>query len=186
MRKLSMDELERLSINQFKDSEKIPVVIVLDNIRSQHNIGSIFRTADAYRINCIHLCGITATPPNREIQKTALGATDSVCWKYFETTHQSIEELKAEDYKIIVIEQVQGSVNLKDFKSNKYKKIAIVFGNEVSGVGDEIIEACDACVEIPQYGTKHSLNVSVSAGIVIWEIWNTFAHEIPENTSHIR
>lgn len=186
MKKVTMDELERLSVNQFRDTEKIPVVIVLDNIRSQHNIGSIFRTADAYRISCIHLCGITATPPNREIQKTALGATESVCWKYYQSTLESVAELKKEGYYIIAIEQATGSVNLRDFKSDKYKSIALIFGNEVHGVGDEVMEVCDACIEIPQYGTKHSLNVSVSAGIVIWEIWHTFADEIPDNTDHIR
>lgn len=181
-----MDELDRLSLKQFKNTGKIPVVIVLDNIRSQHNIGSIFRTADAYRISCIHLCGITATPPNREIQKTALGATESVCWKYFESTMQAIEKLKSEGYKIVVVEQAHGSINLRNFKSVDYGKIAIIFGNEVSGVDDEVMKVCDACIEIPQFGTKHSLNVSVSAGIVIWEIWHTFADEIPDNTDHIR
>jgi len=165
-----MEELDRLTISQFKESEKVPVVIVLDNIRSQHNIGSIFRTADAFRIQCIHLCGITATPPNREIQKTALGATESVEWKYFPSTLDSINELKNAGYEIIAIEQAEGSINIKEFESSKYKKIGIIFGNEINGVDDSIMEIIDQCIEIPQYGTKHSLNVSVAAGITIWEI----------------
>lgn len=165
-----MEELDRLTISQFKESEKVPVVIVLDNIRSQHNIGSIFRTADAFRIQCIHLCGITATPPNREIQKTALGATESVEWKYFPSTLDSINELKNAGYEIIAIEQAEGSINIKEFESNKYKRIGIIFGNEINGVDDSIMEIIDQCIEIPQYGTKHSLNVSVAAGITIWEI----------------
>lgn len=165
-----MEELDRLTVSQFKASEKVPVVIVLDNIRSQHNIGSIFRTADAFRIQCIHLCGITATPPNREIQKTALGATESVEWKYFPSTLESVNELKNAGYEIIAIEQAEGSISIKDFKSTKDMKLGIVFGNEVNGVDDVIMELCDHCIEIPQYGTKHSLNVSVAAGITIWEI----------------
>lgn len=165
-----MEELDRLTVSQFKASEKVPVVIVLDNIRSQHNIGSIFRTADAFRIQCIHLCGITATPPNREIQKTALGATESVEWKYFPSTLESVSELKNAGYEIIAIEQAEGSISIKDFKSTKHMKLGIVFGNEVNGVDDVIMGLCDHCIEIPQYGTKHSLNVSVAAGITIWEI----------------
>lgn len=174
MKKLTMEELERLTVTQFKESDKIPVTIVLDNIRSQHNVGSIFRTADAFRIERIHLCGITATPPNREIQKTALGATESVEWSYFSSTLGSINELKTKGYVIIAIEQAVGSIDIADIQVIKTEKTAIVFGNEVHGVSDEVMEVCDMCIEIPQFGTKHSLNVSVSAGIVIWEIFKKF------------
>lgn len=171
MKKLTTEEIERLSLRDFKEVVKLPVVVVLDNIRSQHNIGSVFRTSDAFRINCIHLCGITATPPNREIQKTALGATESVDWKYFPTTNESIQLLKSQGYRIIAIEQAHGSINVKDYEPESNRKVAIIFGNEVHGIDDEIMELVDLCLEIPQYGTKHSLNVSVSAGIVIWEIF---------------
>lgn len=172
MKKLSMEELDRLSVSQFREIDKIPVVVVLDNIRSQHNIGSVFRTADAFRIESIHLCGITATPPNREIQKTALGATESVNWKYYSTTMESLIELKKQGYSIIAIEQADESKPINDFKPQIYNKMALVFGNEVYGVQDEVMAICDDCIEIPQYGTKHSLNVSVSAGIVIWDVYN--------------
>ncbi len=174
MKKLSMEELDRLTVTQFKESRKIPVTIVLDNIRSQHNIGSIFRTADAFRIECIHLCGITATPPNREIQKTALGATESVEWSYFSSTLTSINELKTKGYFIAAIEQADESIDISDVQFKMPEKTAIVFGNEVYGVSDEVMDVCDMCIEIPQFGTKHSLNVSVSAGIVIWEIFKRF------------
>ncbi len=166
-----MEELERLTVTQFKESQKFPITIVLDNIRSQHNIGSIFRTADAFRIECIHICGITATPPNREIQKTALGATESVEWSYFSSTLTSINELKAKGYLIVAIEQADGSIDISEFQVDSNQKIALIFGNEVYGVSDEIMNVCDMCLEIPQFGTKHSLNVSVSAGIVIWEVF---------------
>ncbi len=172
MKKLSMEELDRLSVSQFREIDKIPVVVVLDNIRSQHNIGSVFRTADAFRIESIHLCGITATPPNREIQKTALGATESVNWKYYSTTMESLIELKKQGYSIIAIEQADESKPINDFKPQIFNKMALVFGNEVYGVQDEVMSICDDCIEIPQYGTKHSLNVSVSAGIVIWDVYN--------------
>lgn len=174
MKKLSMEELERLSVSQFREIDKMPVVVVLDNIRSQHNIGSIFRTADAFRVGGIHLCGITATPPNREIQKTALGATESVEWRYYPSTMQSVSDLKEQGYAIIAIEQADESKGINDFNPQKFNKIALVFGNEVYGVEDEIMEICDECIEIPQYGTKHSLNVSVSAGIVIWDVCNKY------------
>lgn len=177
-----MEELDRLSIDDFRNSPKQPVVIVLDNVRSQHNIGSIFRTADAFRIDSIHLCGITATPPNREIQKTALGATESVDWKYFITTSESVEVLRKEGYHIVAVEQVHGSVNINDFDSAKYEKFALIFGNEVHGIDEEILSLCDSFIEIPQFGTKHSLNVSVSAGIVLWEISRKFLHDRPSNT----
>lgn len=174
MKKLTMEELDRLTVDQFKESSKIPVIIVLDNIRSQHNIGSIFRTADAFKIQSIHLCGITATPPNREIQKTALGATESVEWKYHQSTIKLVKELKQDGYYVVAIEQADESVNVNDFKSNIYNKIALIFGNEVHGIDDDVMEICDGCIEIPQHGTKHSLNVSVAAGIVIWEIFTKF------------
>lgn len=170
MRKLLNSELNRLSANDFKEADKLPVVIVLDNIRSQHNIGSVFRTSDAFLMQAIYLCGITATPPHREIHKTALGATDTVSWKYFETTRMAVETLKSEGYKIIAIEQAEESINLEDFMIDNNEKTALIFGNEVDGVSEEIMQLADACIEIPQYGTKHSLNISVSAGIVIWEI----------------
>jgi 23S rRNA (guanosine2251-2'-O)-methyltransferase len=165
-----MEELNRLSVEEFRNALKLPVVCILDNIRSQHNIGSVFRTADAFGIEEIFLCGITATPPSREIQKTALGATESVKWTYFEHTTSAIENLKSLGYKIIAIEQVQGSVSLHEFKADKEQKLALIFGNEVDGVGNESLELCDAAVEIPQFGTKHSFNISVTAGIVLWQI----------------
>lgn len=170
MRKLLNSELNRLTTNDFKEADKLPVVIVLDNIRSQHNIGSVFRTSDAFLMQAIYLCGITATPPHREIHKTALGATDTVSWKYFETTRMAVETLKSEGYKIIAIEQAEESINLEDYTIDNNEKTALIFGNEVDGVSEEIMQLADACIEIPQYGTKHSLNISVSAGIVIWEI----------------
>jgi len=170
VKKLSMKELNRKSIEEFKSSKKIPVIIVLDNVRSLLNVGSIFRTADAFSIEAIYLCGITGTPPNKEIQKTALGATDSVSWKYFKNTNDAITELKKSDYFIYAVEQVKDSIKLNQFRLNeKHRKLAFVFGNEVNGVDDNILHLCDAAVEIPQTGTKHSLNVSVSAGIILWE-----------------
>lgn len=171
MKKLSTNEIKRLSVADFKEALKLPVVIVLDNVRSQHNIGSVFRTADAFRLEAIHLCGITATPPNREIHKTALGATESVDWKYFSATADSIQDLKEAGYKIIAIEQVKGSLMINNFTPELSGKFALVFGNEVHGIEDDIINSSDLCLEIPQTGTKHSLNVSVSAGIVLWEFF---------------
>lgn len=170
MRKIPNSELNRLSIEDFKKADKLPVVIILDNIRSQHNIGSVFRTSDAFRMDKILLCGITATPPNREIHKTALGATESVEWKYFDTTIAAIEYLRKDSYKIYAIEQVENSINLMDFKLNINDKTAFIFGNEVDGVSEEVMPLVDGSIEIPQFGTKHSLNIAVSAGIVIWEI----------------
>jgi len=171
MRKLKLSELNRISVEDFKHAPKTPVVIVLDNIRSMHNIGSVFRTADAFRIEAIYLCGITSTPPNKEIHKTALGATDSVDWKYFEKTEDAVGLLKSENYTVYAIEQAEGSVSLDNLTIPVTGKIAIVFGNEINGVGEEVIKCADGCIEIPQYGTKHSLNISVSAGIVVWEIF---------------
>jgi tRNA G18 (ribose-2'-O)-methylase SpoU len=170
MRKLNNEELNRLTVDDFKEVEKIPLIIVLDNIRSQHNIGSVFRTSDAFRIAAIHLCGITATPPNREIHKTALGATDTVNWAYFENTLLAIEKLKEKNYTIYAVEQAEQSISLNDFIVKEGDKIALIFGNEVDGVSEEVMQKVDGCIEIPQFGTKHSLNISVSAGIVIWEV----------------
>ena len=170
MRKLSMDELNRKSVDEFKQSDKMPIMIVLDNIRSMHNIGSAFRTADAFLIEGIYLCGFTAQPPHREIHKTALGATDTVAWTHFEETTEAIIALKAEGYEVWSIEQTEGSIMLDDLLIEKDEKIAVVFGNEVDGVSEEVIKLCNGCIEIPQYGMKHSLNVSVAAGIVLWEL----------------
>ncbi len=168
MKKLSMDELNRLSPEAYKDSPKIPLVIILDNIRSLNNVGSAFRTGDAFAIEKIYLCGITGTPPHREIEKTALGATSSVSWEYHEDTLGAIEKLKTEGYRICAFEQVSGSVYLDDWKAGKGQKYAFVFGNEVFGVEEEVIAIADEVIEIPQSGTKHSLNVSVTLGIAIW------------------
>jgi tRNA G18 (ribose-2'-O)-methylase SpoU len=169
MRKLKLDELERLSVDEFKKVKKIPVIAVLDNIRSAMNVGSIFRTADAFAIEKIIICGISATPPNREITKTAIGATESVEWEYFENIVEAIAQLKSSGYLIAGVEQTTDSVLLG--KSNiEFEKVAVVFGNEVDGVHDDIIDQLDLCIEIPQFGTKHSLNVSVCAGIVLWEL----------------
>jgi len=170
MRKLKLDELNRLSVEDFKKSEKLPLTLVLDNIRSLNNIGSIFRTADGFRVEKIHLCGITACPPHRDIQKTALGATDSVDWKYFDKTIDSVKELKSEGYTILCLEQVERSTYLHDFKPEKNAKYALVLGNEVKGVDDEIIANSDFYLEILQIGTKHSFNVTISAGIAIYDI----------------
>ncbi|MFW5793660.1 MAG: RNA methyltransferase [Bacteroidota bacterium] len=175
MRKLSMEELGRISAEEFKQQKKLPVMVVLDNIRSMMNIGSVFRTSDAFRLEGICLCGITAIPPNREIHKTALGATESVDWIFYEKTADAIKSLKKLGYEIIAIEQTDSSINLLDFVPQNNTKYAVVFGNEVKGVDDEVLELCDLCVEIPQFGTKHSLNISVTAGIVIWDFFRKLA-----------
>ncbi len=166
--KLSIRELQRISTEEFKGVKKLPLIVVLDNIRSLHNIGAIFRTCDAFRINQIHLCGLTAQPPHAEIHKTALGAEYSVDWKYYEHTMESIHALKASGYTLLAVEQAKDSIMLDVLQLDSTKKYAIVMGNEVKGVQQQVIDACDGCIEIPQYGTKHSLNVSVSAGMVIW------------------
>jgi 23S rRNA (guanosine2251-2'-O)-methyltransferase len=171
MKKLSMDELNRLSVVDFKKQEKTQVIIVLDNVRSLNNVGSIFRTADSFLLEGIYLLGITATPPHREIQKTALGATESVNWKHFENPLDGIADLKMRGFKIISIEQVENPVFLNDFIPSKNEKYAIVMGNEVEGVSEEIIKESDLCIEVPQFGTKHSLNVSVCAGILVWDFF---------------
>jgi len=169
MRKLKNNELNRIDVDEFKGTIKNPIIIVLDNIRSMNNIGSVFRTADAFLIEAIYLCGITAIPPNKEIHKTALGATESVNWLYFESTDKAIESLKNQNYAVFAIEQVDESIMLDKFNPQKFKKIAFVFGNEINGVDAEIIKNVDGCIEIPQFGTKHSLNIAVSVGIVIWD-----------------
>jgi len=174
MRKLENSELERKSIEDFKKSEKTPLILVLDDIRSLHNIGSVFRTADAFLIEKIILCGITATPPNKEIHKTALGATETVTWEHHENVLEVITNLKKEKIITLAIEQVESSIFLQDFKVDKDQKYALVFGNEVYGVAQEAVALCDGCIEIPQLGTKHSLNISVSAGIVVWDLFKQF------------
>ena len=169
MRKLRMDELNRKSIKEFKESDKIPIVVVLDNIRSMHNVGSVFRTADAFLLQAIYLCGYTPQPPHRDIQKTALGATETVEWSYYTDAVAAVQSLRNEEYAIFAIEQVEKSLRLHEFDPQQYKRLAVVFGNEVSGVGEEVLKLCDGSIEIPQFGMKHSLNISVAAGIVLWE-----------------
>lgn len=175
MRKLLNEELNRLDIDEYKRSSKIPVVVILDNVRSMNNIGSVFRTADAFRIASISLCGITAVPPNKDIHKTALGATESVDWKYFGDTSQAISFWKEKGYLICSIEQTVNSILLESFPINSGRKYALVFGHEIRGVEQAAVDLSDYCIEIPQYGTKHSLNISVSAGIVMWEFYRKFA-----------
>lgn len=170
MKKLRNSELKRFSVEEFKESEKIPIVVVLDNVRSQSNVGSVFRTADAFRIEAIYLCGITAKPPHREIQKTALGATESVDWKYYESALDAVDELKKNNYQVFAVEQVKDSLKLGEYIADSSRKIALIFGNEVKGIQQEIINLSDNCIEIPQYGTKHSLNISITVGIVLWEL----------------
>jgi tRNA G18 (ribose-2'-O)-methylase SpoU len=171
MRKLENSELDRISISDFKQIEKTPIIIVLEDVRSLHNIGSVFRTADAFLIEKIILCGITATPPNKEIHKTALGATETVAWEHHLNIVEVIDNLKKERVEVLAIEQVQNAVFLQDFKIYKDKKYALIFGNEVFGVSQEVVALCDGCIEIPQLGTKHSLNISVSTGIVVWDLF---------------
>jgi 23S rRNA (guanosine2251-2'-O)-methyltransferase len=170
MRKLLNSELGRKSIVEYRNSEKSPYAIVLDNVRSHNNVGSVFRTADAFLTEKIILCGITPKPPHRDIQKTALGATESVEWIYYEKTTEAVSDLKTEGYKIIGIEQADGAVQLQDLKIENGQKYALVFGHEVNGVDQKVIDLCDMCVEIPQFGTKHSFNIAISAGIVLWEL----------------
>ena len=174
MRKLENSELDRKSIETFKNSKKTPLILVLDDIRSLHNIGSVFRTADAFLIEKIFLCGITATPPNKEIHKTALGATETVAWEHHENILEVIEKLKKDNVMTLAIEQVESAIFLQNFKVEKNKKYALVFGNEVYGVSQDAVALCDGCIEIQQLGTKHSLNISVSAGIVVWDLFKQF------------
>ena len=168
MKKLRTIEMQRLTVEQFREAEKLPLVVVLDDVRSMHNVGSVFRTGDAFRIGRVCLCGITSTPPSSEIHKTALGAEDSVSWSYCGNALEAVEALKAEGYEILSVEQAHGSTMLQDFMPLSGKKYAVVLGNEVKGVHQEVVDASDGCLEIPQFGTKHSLNVSVAAGIIIW------------------
>jgi len=168
MKKLRTIEMQRLTVEQFREAEKLPLVVVLDDVRSMHNVGSVFRTGDAFRIERVCLCGITSTPPSMEIHKTALGAEDSVSWSYCGNALEAVEALKADGYEILSVEQAHGSTMLQDFMPLSGKKYAVVLGNEVKGVHQEVVDASDGCLEIPQFGTKHSLNVSVAAGIIIW------------------
>ncbi|MBL4657190.1 MAG: RNA methyltransferase [Flavobacteriales bacterium] len=169
-RKLANEELGRKSVGDFKLADKLPLVIVLDNIRSFHNVGSVFRTADAFLVQAVYLCGITAKPPHRDINKTALGATESVDWEYFDETLEAIERLKRDNYRLLAVEQAENSIALNKFIPEVEQRYALVFGHEVKGVEQKIIDACDECIELPQMGTKHSLNVSVSVGVVLWDL----------------
>ncbi len=169
MRKLRTIEMQRLTLEEFKASEKLPLVVVLDDVRSLYNVGSVFRTCDAFRVEAVCLCGITACPPHPEIHKTALGGEDSVAWRYYATAVEAVEALRDEGYYVYAIEQVEGSTKLQDLRTTDGERYAVVFGNEVKGVHQEVVDRCDNCLEIPQHGTKHSMNVSVTAGIVIWE-----------------
>ena len=178
MRKLRTIEMNRLSVDAFKEAPKMPLIVVLDDVRSMYNIGSVFRTSDAFRVEAVYLCGITARPPHPEIHKTALGGEDSVTWRYFATAQEAVEELHRNNYHVYAIEQCEGSTLLQELKIDNSpssfllppsSKYAVVFGNEVKGVHQEVVDLCDGCIEIPQFGTKHSMNVSVTAGIVIWE-----------------
>ncbi|MBR5983534.1 MAG: RNA methyltransferase [Bacteroidales bacterium] len=178
MKKLLMSEMGRLSIEQFKSVKKNPLVVVLDNVRSHHNVGAVFRTCDAFACERLLLCGITGTPPHRDIQKTALGATESVEWRYYENTIDAIVELKSFGYKIVALEIAEGSIPVDSFVAVDGEKYALVLGNEVDGVEDAVMELADICLEIPQFGTKHSLNVSVSGGIAIWEICKKVLHAV--------
>lgn len=170
MRKLKITEMNRISVDEFHSADKFPLVVVLDHIRSLYNVGSVFRTCDAFRLEKVYLCGITAYPPHPEIHKTALGAEESVEWEYFNNTEDAVIKLKNEGYKVLGVEQCEGSTMLQDFHTDKERKYAIVLGNEVKGVQQEVLDLCDECLEIPQFGTKHSMNVSVAAGIIIWSI----------------
>lgn len=177
MQKKSMLDLHRISTEEFKQVEKIPVAVVLDDVRSEMNVGSVFRTADAFVVEHIALCGITATPPKHEIHKTALGAEDSVAWSYHKTALEAVQQLRDQGYTICAIEQVHGSVSLEEFAIEPGKKYALVFGNEVKGVSQAVVDASDGCIEIPQHGTKHSLNIACSAAIVMWHFFNALKGE---------
>ncbi|HMW67641.1 MAG TPA: RNA methyltransferase [Chitinophagaceae bacterium] len=170
MRKLSMTELGRKSVAEFKESAKFPFIIILENIRSAYNVGSVFRTADAFLIEAIYIVGYSAKPPHKEIKKTALGAEETVEWKYFKTTAEAIDELRSKDFQVFAAEQAEGSYLLHEIKTEIEEKIAIIFGNEVTGVEQSVIEICDGCIEIPQLGMKHSLNIATAAGVVLWEL----------------
>ncbi|MCW3120171.1 MAG: methyltransferase [Chitinophagaceae bacterium] len=173
MRKLSMSELNRKSVDEFKQSEKNPVIVVLENIRSAYNVGSVFRTADAFLIEAVYICGYTAQPPHKEIKKTALGAEETIVWKYFQTTAEAIDDLKGAGFKVYAAEQAEGSFELHKMAFEQNQKVAVVFGNEVAGVEQSSIQLCEGCIEIPQLGMKHSLNIATAAGVVLWEIVRT-------------
>ena len=173
--------MTRLTPEEFKKSTKTPLVVVLDNVRSLHNVGSVFRTGDAFVIEAVYLCGITSTPPHAEIHKTALGAENTIEWKYFEDTHDALNELKTQAYTVFAIEQAEGSTMLTELELDNTKKYAVVLGNEVKGVQQTVVDACDGCIEIPQFGTKHSLNVSVTGGIIIWEFFKKLS--VPGNST---
>ena len=177
MRKLKNSELDRLNINEFKSAEKTPLIIILDNIRSLNNIGSVFRTSDAFLVEKIYLCGITATPPHKDIHKTALGSTDTVAWEYVENTIDLIEQLKSDNVIVASIEQAENATMLNDFKPETNKTYALVFGNEVKGVAQNVVSASDIILEIPQFGTKHSLNISVSCGVVVWDVFSKMVNQ---------
>lgn len=179
VKKLKNSELNRKTIGEFKNAKKLPFVIVLDNIRSLNNIGSVFRTADAFLIEAIYLCGFTAKPPHKDIHKTALGATESVKWYYYKTTEEAVTHLKNNNYKIVSIEQVEHSISLMNFKVDSRKKYALIFGNEVKGIDQKIVDISDECIEIPQFGTKHSFNISVSVGIILWDFFMKYQKESP-------
>jgi len=171
--------MNRLTMEEFKEEKKTPLVVVLDNIRSLHNVGSIFRTSDAFLVEAVYLCGITSTPPHAEIHKTALGAENTVEWKHYEDTHEALAKLKALGYTVFAIEQAKGSTLLPDLQLDSAKKYAVILGNEVKGVQQSVVDACDGCIEIPQFGTKHSMNVSVTGGIIIWEFFSRISPSQP-------
>jgi 23S rRNA (guanosine2251-2'-O)-methyltransferase len=178
MKKLKITEMNRLTPDEFKSTSKLPLVVVLDNVRSLHNVGSVFRTGDAFLIEAVYLCGITCKPPHAEIHKTALGAENTVDWYYFSDTLEAVAQLKAEGYTVLAIEQAQGSTMLPDLELQSNQQYAVILGNEVKGVQQSVVDTCDGCVEIPQYGTKHSLNVSVTAGVIIWEFFQKIQKSI--------
>ena len=180
MRKLRTIEMQRLSIDEFHEAKKLPLTVVLDDVRSLYNVGSVFRSSDAFRVEAVYLCGITATPPHPEIHKTALGGEDSVAWRYFNTATEAVQSLHDDGVTVYSIEQVEGSTKLQNLQLDTDKRYAVVLGNEVKGVHQEVVDMSDGCLEIPQFGTKHSLNVSVTAGMVIWEVAKRFINKISE------
>lgn len=180
MRKLRTIEMQRLSIDEFHEAKKLPLTVVLDDVRSLYNVGSMFRSSDAFRVEAVYLCGITATPPHPEIHKTALGGEDSVAWRYFNTATEAVQSLHDEGVTVYSIEQVEGSTKLQNLQLDTDKRYAVVLGNEVKGVHQEVVDMSDGCLEIPQFGTKHSLNVSVTAGMVIWEVAKQFINKFSE------
>ncbi|MEM9023110.1 MAG: TrmH family RNA methyltransferase [Bacteroidota bacterium] len=174
-RKKRLEELGRLSVTDFQEAPKTPLIVVLDDVRSALNVGSVFRTADAFRLEAVYLCGITATPPNNDIRKTALGASESVTWRQFASALDAVEELQKDGVPVVAVEQAEQTVSLPDFVPEPNARYALVFGNEVNGVAQEVVDQADTCLEIPQFGTKHSLNISISVGIVVWDVWSKWA-----------